>query len=287
MRQITDPTQMSKKPTGDESELGLQPIGPMALMEAAENRAMATRRREEPSVAGMLQAVIEKGVTTENVAALQQLVGLYERMQERDAEKSFAQAFAAAQSKLKRIEAVHAVPDKHGNTKYMVSKFSEIWDAVEPVLAEHGFTAGFSQRMEEGMPLRVTTSFILQHTESGHKTVTPFTVRVGSGPPGCSDFQADGAASSYAKARAVCAALNIIIIEGDDAREEGKPIGMALAQDLMVRVRALKLDEESFLKFAGVHAMSVPAELDDYMKIADDRYERLDEILAKKELATT
>lgn len=38
--------------------------------------------RPLPTPADMLQGIIEKGVTTENVAALEKIVGLYERMQE-------------------------------------------------------------------------------------------------------------------------------------------------------------------------------------------------------------
>lgn len=238
---------------------------------------------QEPSVAMMLQKVIDGGITSENVSALDALVGLYDRMQAKDAEKQFAVAFSKLQSQIQRIEAIHPVPDRHGSVKYRVAKFEEVWDEVEPRLLEHGFTASFSQKYEEGMPLRVTQSFILQHTASGHKTVTPFTVRVGSGPPGCTEYQADGAASSYAKMRALCSSLNIIIQDSDDdARMIGKPIGRALGEELRLRVKQCGADEQAFLKFAGV-ACSNPAKPEDYSEIPDDRFDALDAMLTRKE----
>lgn len=231
----------------------------------------------EPSVAMMLQKVIDGGITKENVSALESLVLLYDRMQSKKSEREFNEAFSKAQSGVKRIEAIHPVPAKDGTIKYHVAKFQEVWDEVEPRLLENGFTASFSQKYEEGLPLKVTTTFILHHTESGHKTETPFTVRVGNGPPGCVDYQADGAASSYAKMRAMCSALNIVIEDaGDDAKMIGTPIGKALAEDLETRVAKVGADRAAFLKYAGAS---------DFSEISDERWPVLDELLSRKESA--
>ncbi len=235
----------------------------------------------EPSVALMLQGLVDGvqsgKITSDNVKAIESMVGLYERMEEKKAEKIYAAAFEKLQSSVKRIQATHIVPDKHGVPKYMVAKFQEVWNEVEPHLSANGFTASFGQKYEEGLPLRVTTIFILQHTESGHKTETPFTVRVGNGPPGCVDYQADGAASSYAKMRSMCGKLNIIIESGDDdARMIGKPIGKALADDLEARVIMTGADKEAFLKYAGSSS---------FAEISDERWPVLDELLKRKEAA--
>ncbi len=248
-------------------------IPQMQLVEKAKKKPLIP----EPSVALMLQKVIDGGITADNVSALEALVGLYERMEAKNAEKEFAAAFEKVQSGVKRIQATHIVPDKHGVEKYKVAKFQEVWDKVEPLLIQEGFTASFAQKYEEGLPLRVTTIFILQHTASGHKTETPFTVRVGNGPPGCSDFQADGAAASYAKMRAMCGKLNIIIESGDDdARMIGESIGSALAGDLAARVEEVGADREAFLKFAGAK---------EFEEISDQRWPELDAMLKRKESA--
>ncbi len=256
-------------------------IPQMQLVEARKRkRQTPTVHNGEPSVAMMLNGLIEsvqKGETTpQTVEVLKGMMDLYERTEEKKAEKDFSTAFSKLQSKTKRIQATHPVPAKDGTIKYKVAKFQEVWNEVEPYLFENGFTASFAQRYEDGLPLRVTTIFILQHTESGHKKETPFTVRVGNGPPGCVDYQADGAASSYAKMRAVCSALNIIIESGeDDAKIIGTPIGKALAEDLEARVKACGADSEAFLKYAGANS---------FAEISDERWPMLDELLKRKEL---
>ncbi len=237
--------------------------------------------KREPSVALMLQSLVDGvqsgKITSDNVKAIESMVGLYERMEEKKAEKTFATAFEKLQSGVKRIQATHPVPAKDGTIKYLVAKFAEVWNEVEPHLVANGFTASFAQKYEEGLPLRVTTTFILQHTESGHKTETPFTVRVGNGPPGCVEYQADGAASSYAKMRSMCGRLNIIIESGDDdARMIGSPIGAALAEDLEARVKACGADVEAFLKYAGANSFS---------EISDGRWSEVDALLKRKESA--
>src|SRR5882757_3506661 len=85
-------------------------------------------RAGEPSVAMMLQKVIDGGITSENVTALESLVGLYDRMQAKKAEMVFATAFSKLQSSINRIQATHVVPDKQGVTKYHVAKFQEVWN---------------------------------------------------------------------------------------------------------------------------------------------------------------
>ncbi len=249
-----------------------------------ENEALEQQlaiRNGEPSVALMLQSLVDGvqsgKITSDNVKAIESMVGLYERMEDKKAERTFATAFEKLQAGVKRIQATHPVPAKDGTIKYHVAKFQEVWDEVEPELMANGFTASFAQKYEEGLPLRVTTTFILQHTDSGHKTETPFTVRVGNGPPGCVDYQADGAASSYAKMRSMCGKLNIIIESGDDdAKMIGTPIGKALSEDLEARVRTCGADREAFLKYAGANSFS---------EISDERYPVLDELLKRKEAA--
>lgn len=258
----------------------------LQLMKPAD-QDIALAQNPVPNVADMLQAVIKGGVSNENVAALEKLVGLYERMQDRDAEKLFSRAFSDLQGDIPRIKAVHIVPDKNGNQKFKVAKFEEMMEQLAPLLLQHKFTLGFKQSYEKDLPLRITVTCILQHTPSGHKTETPFTARVGSGPPGCSEFQADGAASSYCKMRALCQALNILIDRADeDPRALGKPVTEQEAKGIMARVKVIGLApnrELSMLKWLGIN-IDYPPELADYMKIMSPRVPELDKYL--KELET-
>lgn len=230
-------------------------------------------RTQPPSVEEILSAVVTKGVTQENVAAVSEVVKLYERLQEKDAERKFATAFVALQADMPNIEALKPVPARDGSVKYKYAPYEEIMDKVRPLLHRHGFTVTFSMRFADG---RIIQTCTLQHT-AGHKRSNDFAVRVGGGPPGATESQADGAAATYAKRGALCDALNIIIEKDTDARVEGGFITEAQAMDLKRRVRETGSDESAFLKFAGA---------DTYEHIVSAKYAILDENLRRKEKTT-
>lgn len=233
-------------------------------------QALIVQPTAEPSVALMLQKVIEGGVTTENVSALEKLCDLYERMQAKSAEQQFNAAFSKLQSELPQIEATKPVPNRDGTVRYKFAPFEEIMAKIQPFLTQHGFSVSFNSRFSEG---RMTVVCILRHV-SGHSQMNEFAVRIGQGPPGSTETQADGAAKTYAKRGALCDCLNIAIDHDDDARMVGKPIGKALAEELQARVKACGADEEAFLKFAGAA---------NFESISDDRFDSLDAMLKRKE----
>lgn len=229
--------------------------------------------KSAPTVADMLQAVIERGVTGDNVAAMKELVGLYERMEDRNAEKSFAAAFKALQSEMKGVKAMKAVPNNDGTTRYKFAAYEDIMAQVRPMLEKHGFTVTFSTDFAEG---RLIKSCTLQHI-GGHSKTNKFAVRIGSGPPKATESQADGAASTYAKRFALCDCLNILIESDTDARAEGGNISKEQADDLRRRVRETASDEAAFLKFAGAASFEA---------IMDGKYSSLDAALRRKERTT-
>ena len=214
--------------------------------------------------------MIERGVTTENVQALDKLCDLYERVEAKKAEREFNTAFTSLQSAIPAVEAVKIVPDKQGNPKYRYAPYEEIMEKVQPILTEHGFSVSFDSNFADG---RITATCKLSHI-SGHSEKTKFSCRIGSGPPGATESQADGSANSYAKRGALSGALNIVVEHDDDARGSTKTIPQEMADDLKRRVKAVGADEEAFLKFAGAAH---------YEAIALDRLNSLDAMLTRKE----
>jgi hypothetical protein len=227
----------------------------------------------EPSVALMLQKVIDKGITKDNVTALESLVGLYDRMQAKNAEREFNQAFAKLQSELRSVNATRTVPNKDGSPRYRFAPFEDIMEEVQPVLVANGFSISFNSRFMEGG--RMVSICTLRHI-GGFSQSNEFAVRIGGGPPGATETQADGAAKTYAKRGALCDALNIVVEHDDDARMIGQPIGSALAGDLSARVEEVGADREAFLKYAGAKT---------FEEISDERWPMLDELLKRKEAA--
>ncbi len=226
----------------------------------------------EPSVALMLQKVIDGGITADNVSALESLVGLYDRMQAKNAEREFNQAFAKLQSELRSVNATRTVPNKDGSPRYRFAPFEDIMEEVQPVLVANGFSISFNSRFMEGG--RMVSICTLRHV-GGFSQSNEFAVRIGGGPPGSTETQADGAAKTYAKRGALCDALNIVVEHSDDdGRAIGATIGKALAEDLEQRVRNCGADKDAFLKYAGAS---------DFESISDLRYDMLDGLLLRKE----
>lgn len=201
----------------------------------------ALDRSSPINIGSMMQVMIDKGITAENVMAMEQLVKLQERMMDRDAEKAFAAAFVAVQSEMPKVQATKAVPGSGNTIRYHFAPFEEIMRQVAPILKRNGFTVSFSTDYQTGPPERLIKTCILQHVE-GHIRRNAFAVRVGKGPPSSSEAQGDGAASTYAKRFALCDALNITVVGLDeDARAEGstETISAELAADLKKRCDAL------------------------------------------------
>lgn len=202
-------------------------------------------------IASMMKQVIEKGITPEAVGVMEKLTDLYERLEAKDAEKQFAAAFVRLQSEMPSIAANKIVPNNDGSARYKFAPYETIMEAVRPLLLRHGFTVTFSTSYD---PTRIIQKCTLQHT-GGHSRTNEFAARIGRGPPGSSEAQGDGAASTYAKRFALCNALNITIeTDSDvaDVRNDGDVIEADKVQYLREQVRETGYNEASFLKLAGV-----------------------------------
>lgn len=223
----------------------------------------------EPTVAMMLQTICERGITSENTAAMTQLMALHERMEDRRAEREFAAAFVALQSEIPVIVAQTAIPSRG---KY--ERFEDVMRVLKPLLSKHGFSVSFDQLADT----RITVTCHLRHI-SGHSQSTKFAVRLGGKAD--SETQADCKASTTAKRNSLLQALNIVIRQDclqdeDDARNAGECISAGEAFALEQRVVKCGADRNGFLAYANAES---------FEEISASRYAALDVALAKKEQA--
>lgn len=225
-------------------------------------------------VGAMMKAVLDKGVSAENVAVVAALVKLFEVVDANDAKRAFAEAFMALKKEIKelRIEATKPIPDKQGRTKYFYAPYEEIWEKLEPCLDRNGFLVNYSQKFDAN---RICVILHLRHVR-GHCVDYEFWARAGSGPPGANESQADGAASTYAKRYALCNCFNIIVDKDTDARIEGdgSVISPHKAAELERRVEASGSNKAQFLEFAGAKS---------FAEIPQIRLEMVEAALAKRE----
>lgn len=230
--------------------------------------------RPQPTVADMLHIVVEKGISTENVAAFKELVQLHREEVKMNAEKEFAAAFVRLQQELPVIPGTRSIPDKQNNIKFRYANFEDIDAIVRPICLRNGFTYAFRETgIESG---RVTVTMTLQH-EGGHSREIPYSVRIGSGPPGANESQADGSGHTYAQRGAIESGLALRVVGArDDARMEGGPITEDQAFELERRVKETNSDVAAFLKLAGSPS---------FKGILSSKYDMLDQLLARKEKA--
>lgn len=242
-----------------------------AELTTVEQNATAIQASPEPRIGDLMKMVLAGGVTPECVGVVERLCKLKSEQDAQAAKRDFAAAFADLQSDMPMVKAEKAVPNKDGSVRYHYAPYEDIMKQVNPLLRKYGFTLSFSTKVEAP---RVTAICTLMH-RSGHERTNEYAVRIGNGPPGSSDTQADGAAYSYAQRGALCDCLGIVVSARDnDAREIGALISPDMAEHLRQRVSETGSNEAAFLKYAGAATFhTIPA----------NRYEALDLLLKKKE----
>lgn len=247
----------------------------LAVVKPAE---MAVAPAEQPTPAQMLKLMVEKGVTSENVAAFEKLAELQWKFEERDAVRAFNADFVKLQAELPVIVASSIIPNRG---KY--ERFEDVMRVVQPILTRNGFTVRFEQLNGEN---KIACVCHLMHS-AGHSVANSYAVRV-SGKAD-SETQADCKASTTAKRNALLQSLNIVIRqdcfqdEDNNPALEGHFITAEQAAELQHRVKMVNGNEGAFLKLAGLNALKPPYTLEHYQKIMSAKYAVLDEQLKKKE----
>ncbi len=234
-------------------------------------------QRNDPSVGQMLSAVIERGITAENVAVITQLIALKREIEKAEAEKRFTAAFVALQADMPVLVAQTQIPM---SGKY--ERFEDVMHVVGPLLVRHGFTVSFDATFSDG---RVIETCQLRHV-GGHSQSNSFAVRISpvrigkdGKPTPDGETRADCKASTTAKRYALQNALNIVIrqdalaSEDNDATLEGAPLTPAKAIYLREQCAELGVDVAKFLAFAGAASFET---------IPGSNYDRLVAMLAKK-----
>ncbi len=242
------------KPATDSAELTLQPSG-------------ASLALTQDPVTKSIAAMIDKGVTADNVAAFDKLLDVYERLQTKDAERQFTSAFVRLQSQLPVIVASTVIPNRG---KY--ERFEDVMRQISEPLRANGFTVSFSMDFKDS---RVIETCTLRHI-AGHSQSNSFAVRTGRAD---SDTQADCKAATTAKRNALLNCLNIVIRqdayqnEDSDASLEGAFITPDKAQYIKELLAETKSDVPAFLRFAGA---------DKIEEIGSARYDEVVAALHKK-----
>lgn len=121
-----------------------------------------------------------------------QILDMMLQLEDRHARIQFNRAVAELQPKLPVIRKNGLIQYKPGTKPTKYSKWDDVYKACMPVLAEHGFSCGFSSELQGGNALKVTMT--VKHVGGGEDTgslTVPWLDTGGSKSP------AQAAASSY------------------------------------------------------------------------------------------
>ncbi len=227
----------------------------------------------------LLTGLVQSGNAKDNVEVLGKLLEYRRAEEDRQAEKDFNVAFIALQRDVAaaKIRATKTVPDKHGNPKFSFAPFDEIMHTVQPLADKHGIGITFSTRVIDGTPLRIAVTCKLRHI-GGHSESNEFPARIGSGPPGCSETQVDGAASTYAKRFALCQMLNILIEGIDtDASTDARVSTVVSGEQVVELIRVYqglqraKVMDQQFMDQWWAFAGAAPGRFHEIQAIKHDR----------------
>ncbi|WP_300396341.1 ERF family protein [Henriciella sp.] len=186
-------------------------------------------------------SMIERAATNPevDVEKMERLYAMHEKMQARQAETTFSDAFAEMQPNLPAIE-------KKGTSHHgAYAKWEDIQDKVLPVTSRYGFSISHKTRVENG---QVIVTCILRHRD-GHSDSTDLPL-----PPDKSgsknDLQAVASAVSYGKRYTACALLGIRVAgEDNDGNVPQSAISAKQVQELRQGLVKAGRNEPDFIDF--------------------------------------
>jgi len=216
----------------------------------------AVARQEPTADLSLIQIIAQAARDPQvDVAKMQAMLAMKERLEDRDAEVQFNRDMVALQSRVPRIIKARKIEVK-GTVRSKYAAFEDIDSEVRPLMIEHGFAASYTT--EDHGPKETKVTCIIRH-RAGHKESYSVIVPFDSSEYRTS-AQSQGSTISYGKRYAFCLALNVTIVgEDNDGR------GGFLSQDQRDSVYDLLAEcgarkdpsvESGFLKYMGAKSVA-------------------------------
>lgn len=211
--------------------------------------ALAPIPQQHLSPLSLIEKALTLGVSADQLG---KLMDLKERDDRNKAAERFAEALTGFQADMPAITKSRTAEVKYKNSdakfSYKYASFDNVMKAARPHLERWGIAISFdTQTTDGGKRMEVTVNIRVGiHTEP-RKFSIPIT------PGLMSDAQACGAALSYAKRYALCAALNIIVTDEDNDATALDYISEADQAEIRRIIEKIKsINYAAFLKYAGV-----------------------------------
>ncbi len=194
----------------------------------------------------LIQSAIERGVDPDRLG---KLMDLAERWEANRAATAFAAAVARFQSLCPVVFKGRKAGKEGDGLKYSFASYDDVMAEAGPVLAQCGLAVSYTtQPAAAGLEITCRVSLGI-HTQETRLTIPIPQMKV-------NDTQKFGAAMSYAKRFAICAALNIVVTdEDDDAASQLVCVSQDQVEQLNILLEETGSDLARFLDWA--HADSL------------------------------
>ena len=212
-----------------------------SIVKNREPEALATVP-DNPMV--LIQQAIESGL---DAGHIEKLMDLQERWERNQAQKGFSAALAEFQRTCPPIKKGRKIDMGRGDGP-MYASLDDIMKVISPILADCGLSVAFSATVNDAGSIVADCIVHYQlHAERSSVTLpVPSNMRV-------NDTQKMGAALSYAKRYALCAALNIVVTdEDDDAYGQIETLDEEQAAEIDRMLVESGADVPKFKRWAGI-----------------------------------
>lgn len=199
-----------------------------------------------------------------DVAKLESVIALQERVMDRQAKSEFDAAMARLQPKLPRITKYGQIKGKDGGIRSTFAKYEDIDAVIRPLLNDEGFAFSFDTIFDAHGKIMAVKGF-LKHI-GGHADTRQFPVAHGDSAPGMSGTQAIGSLTSFGKRYLVIMMLNLVTVDQDDDATNQEAAGqldritdsqVAQIEDMIQSLSDKDPDALSaFLAYTGVSRVS-------------------------------
>lgn len=228
-----------EKPMSDESKA-------VAVQQTEER--LPTPDGEARTIAALLDLAVNKGMSVEGI---EKLVGLYERVADRQAQQEFADALASFQLEcpvIPKSSKAKIVTKGGGSYTYFYADLAVIARTVQPLLHKHGLSYTWDSRNVDGKALEATCW--LRH-RNGHRESATFQLPI-ENPSAMNDQQKHAAALTYARRQSLIAVLGLSTAEPDsDGADPSRTIGDDEVKRLEELFDGLRVSKERFFRFLG------------------------------------
>lgn len=194
-----------------------------------------------------------------DIDKLERMLEMKERLENKEAERAFNEAFAAAQAKMPKVAARH----NNDQTRSKYAKLQDIYEACKPIAADHGFSFN-AVPVAGGRDGYMNMRWTLRrggHTESDVSEI-PIDDKGMKGTANKTQTHAYGSTTQYGRRYLFCSVWDIAIGDDDDGNAAGN--GATISADQFVTIRdtieAIGLAESVVLNAEKIPALeALPA----------------------------